>query len=160
MQQESTLLTIAEIAVAFAGFSGIAAALRTRGEWHPFDLYRTSLMLLNTFAVVVLSLLPVSLHYFGVSGAALWRVSSSVMFLYPVLGSPLTIRFRPTGFPASAPERRLQPLFWGIILINILVQGANALTLGRFSLYFLGLFLGILLACIQFGAIVVFRPAE
>ena len=72
MLQGSDVLTIlAEIFVAFAGFTGIVAALghRSEGKWRPVDVIRFRALLEASLAGLVLSVAPFGFHYFGVAAA-------------------------------------------------------------------------------------------
>lgn len=158
MEETDTLLGIGEISIAFAGFSGIAAALRTRGEFHPWDVWRTLLMLFNSLGAVIFSLLPLALYQFGIAGTTLWQVSSLAIVLYAILCMPVSLHYKPREFAEPLVSRRLQPLFWAFVVICFLGHAANAPFLGLFSVYFLGLLLSVVMACLQFGAIVVIRP--
>ena len=59
MDAESTLLSLADIAVALAGFAGVVTAFQTRGRpWSHFDTQRLFNMLIFSFALLFFSLLP------------------------------------------------------------------------------------------------------
>jgi len=87
MLQGSDVLTIlAEIFVAFAGFTGIVAALgqRSEGKWRPVDVIRFRALLEASLAGLVLSVAPYGFHYFGVMEAITWSVGSSLLAVYVV----------------------------------------------------------------------------
>ena len=77
------LLTIAEVAVAFAGFASIVVAFQ-HGEpssWPPAVPVRLRAMVESSLGTMFCSLLPFQLHYWGIDGAALWRASSAISSL-------------------------------------------------------------------------------
>lgn len=64
MSPDQALTSIAEIAIALAGFTGLVAAFRQRtGEWTYEERYRIRLLLVLTFDIVGCALLP-----FAISG--------------------------------------------------------------------------------------------
>lgn len=83
MEHEGFLTTIAEVAIAIAGFSGIVAALggRTEGEWSEPDRVRLRLLLVVSFNTVIGSFLPLFLFAAGVVEKT-WRVTSAIWFVY------------------------------------------------------------------------------
>jgi len=88
LETTDTLLTIAEIAVAFAGFAGIASVL---GRRHPTVDPRVNALRLHNLVdvglgVVFLALMPVVLDAFFVEfflqDALAWRVTAAFAFVY------------------------------------------------------------------------------
>ena len=79
MENTQTLETIAEVAIALAGFSGIVAVLgqRSSGKWSPTERVRLRLLLEVSLLAVFLSFLP-SLMLRGTSPIAAWRISNGV----------------------------------------------------------------------------------
>ncbi len=86
MDIPGSLQTIAEIAVAFAGFSGLIVALRRNaGPLSEVQKYRLQVLLSLAFGAMFLSFVPELLDYFGASPGRIWVLSSAVLSLYSVL---------------------------------------------------------------------------
>ena len=84
MPAADVLITIAQVAVALAGFSGLIAAIRTASPdgWHPRDLWSLSWMLGASIGALVLGLLPLWLALFAWPEDVVFRWSSAVALLY------------------------------------------------------------------------------
>ena len=85
MPEEDLLYTLAEIAIAVAGFSGIVTALSSRNgrsaEQSALDFQILQGVLMASLLVVGFSVLPGALVHMGSGVRAAWRVSSSIFFL-------------------------------------------------------------------------------
>jgi hypothetical protein len=83
MQNGNLFLTIAEVAVAFAGFASIVSVLGERRSDVPnhVNAVRMRGMILSSLLAVAFSLLPFLLYSYGLDGANLWRTSSGILFL-------------------------------------------------------------------------------
>ncbi len=85
MLQDSDLLqTIAEIAIALTGFTGVVAVLgeRGRGKWRAVDLFRFSNLLMTSIAVLFLAFVPILIHKLGAPELTAWRLSSGMAAAY------------------------------------------------------------------------------
>jgi hypothetical protein len=80
LQDSDLLQTIAEIATALAGFSGVVAFLgeRARGEWRAVDLFRFNNLLTSSIAALLLSFVPILIFKLGASESTAWRCSSGL----------------------------------------------------------------------------------
>ena len=157
MAGEEVLLTIAEVAIAFAGFSGLVAIFGSRaaGRWSRSDRYRLALMLETSLAAILFAFLPFSLRYLNVEGSVLWTVSSgglaTFLLVELILVIPRTRRlYRGSG-------ETLSPTFGLIIaslaLLALIVQVLNAAGIGLhrdFGPYLVGLLLLLVVSGIQF----------
>ncbi len=98
MSEAEPLLTLAEIAVTLAGFSGLVAAFRSRSldEWHPRDLLILWLILGLGGLAMLFALLPLPLFQAGLSASAVWRAVSLVflVFLLAAIAGALTASHR------------------------------------------------------------------
>lgn len=84
MDPPPVLTVIAEISIAFAGFSGLIIALRKgKGPLTEVETYRVRVMLLLAFGALFLALLPELLSAAGV--APLWRTASVVFTAYSIV---------------------------------------------------------------------------
>ena len=102
MENGGILLTIAEVAVAFAGFASIVSVLGRRSSDTPehINALRMRAMILSSLLAVAFSILPFLLHSYGLAGAALWR-TSSVFLLFASTGLAYSIMRRIIEVPAS-----------------------------------------------------------
>ena len=107
MPIEDALLTIAEIALVFAGFTSLIAVVRGpgRGQWRPIEWIAMWLMVGWSLAALFFSLLPVLLFHYGVSPAVLWATSSGALGLF-ILGfvSVMLRRLRKTQAEVMLPR--------------------------------------------------------
>lgn len=81
MEAAEALSVLAEVSVAFAGFSGIVTVFRRRnpGDWSRLDRYRFRFMVEFSLATLTLSLAPFFVSELGLSGRALWRACSVLL---------------------------------------------------------------------------------
>jgi hypothetical protein len=78
------LLSLAEIAVALAGFSGLIVAIRATGPsgWHPRDIWSLSWMMGASVGTMFLALLPLWLAGLDFAPADAYRASAVVASVY------------------------------------------------------------------------------
>jgi hypothetical protein len=133
LQQSETLLNIAEIAVAFAGFSSIVVLFRNReaGAWDPIDAFRYRVMLGGSLATAAFSVLPLVVFWLSVPTDQVWRVSSGVLFVWFVVLIVGQLRIRPM-FPSLSGQAR-----W-ILFLLISVGAATGLALNCAGVAFNG----------------------
>ena len=83
MAESDVLLTIAEIAVAFAGFSSLVGILGQRSSVDDPRVLsvRMRAMLLSSLMVTALAILPVVVSRYGATGEFVWRSSSAALFV-------------------------------------------------------------------------------
>lgn len=96
MQLELTgtalLVILAEVAIGFAGFSAVVAALfrrRKREGSMPFDEVRFLAMLEFSLEVLIFSLLPLALSLLGIAEESVWRSVSALLaavLLFHIVG--------------------------------------------------------------------------
>mgnify|MGYP003411337866 FL=1 len=72
------LAALAEVSVAFAGFSGIVTAFRRHnpGQWSPLDRFRFRFMVEFSLATLALSLVPFFFSGLGLTESRVWSLSS------------------------------------------------------------------------------------
>jgi len=101
LDSSSVLESIAEVAIALAGFGGIAAGLgyRARGGWSSDDQLRLMLLAMTGLAVVFGCFIPYVTHQLG--SAAPWRTASTIFLLVPVSTMLFQIWFLRRGLPAG-----------------------------------------------------------
>lgn len=94
------LYTLAEIAVALAGFSAIIGVLSTRKESTDLrtNALRLQVMLETCFMVAAAALVPVIINHFGVDTPLLWRIASA-LFLCIAIPFEFVARRRTKDLP-------------------------------------------------------------
>ena len=81
MTYEDALSTLAEVAIAIAGFSGIVSVFgrRSSGHWSPAERTRLVGLLIMSFTAVFFSVVPFVLLSIPVSETACWRFLSLLL---------------------------------------------------------------------------------
>lgn len=85
MQETDTLLSLAEIAAAFAGFAALVSVLGRRDDRPAeavHDLLRLRLVISSGVAGVAAALIPVSLAGFGLEAEIAWRAAALAFLLF------------------------------------------------------------------------------
>jgi hypothetical protein len=106
-----SLLTLAEIAVAFAGFSSVVVLFSRRDEdgLQGFDRIRFRVMLLASLLAAFFAVLPLPLQELGVPHGLIWLICSGGLALY--LGGGAIGQFRTRHLFTRPAERALSILF-------------------------------------------------
>jgi hypothetical protein len=154
------LYTISEIAVAFAGFSGIAVVLRRSapGGLSPHARRTLWYLVVDCLVVVFLAFLPVLLLQFGCAEDRLWAIANAVVGLcHLVLLSPAVIWFARSFSQVRAEWQPLiSPIQSSLILwsalvgtLQLLAAVGVGLTAGP-GLFTVGLLAFLLFAAIDF----------
>lgn len=121
LAHRDVLLTLAEVAAAFVGFSMIVAALRSQPGPAGARFHSVRDVAEIGIYVVAGSLLPLLIHAFELSSAQVWRYSSAVVLVVWLLGFAFAqIRFRRSE--AGFAMLRAWP-FWGVA--SILLTGCG-----------------------------------
>jgi hypothetical protein len=163
LEGRDELLTIAEIAVGLAGFSGVVAAFLQPGGLHIADRLRFLAVFTTAFVALVLSFVPILLAHSGVEGSDLWRYSSLTMLVVSSLG------FIPYGFGVRRIRAELgsagrSPLFFVIApaAANLVLQIANSgawFWRSNPAAYLIGMLCWLYIAGVFFVFTVLFRPS-
>lgn len=149
------LLTLAEIAVAFAGFSSVVAIFQRGTERGAagYDRFRFWVMLEHSLAALLFSLLPFPLHFVGLADGAVWSACGLALVAFCV-GHGTTTRYLAwRGHPAVLSSLRswLTVLASTVYLAIVVSQVVNVLVWGRaFGPYLLGVFLLLFAAGVNF----------
>lgn len=164
MQSLDLASTIAEIAVALAGFSGLVLVLgQRRDRLTELERYRLILLLTPSLVALFMALAPLALLETGIGSMLLWRAASGVqgfICVGLVAGfSPWTRRIM-----RESPEVFHSPqlaLVAGGYLLNAALQGLHAA--GLFGsqnpgIYLIGLVFLLMHAAHQFVRILLVRP--
>lgn len=139
MEGSDILQTVAEIAIALTGFTGIVVALggRTSEVFSGFALVRFRILLVASLAALALSLLPFFWHYLGVPPRITWSICSAVVavFMVPIVIADVRA-YRAYADEIPQFERRAGPV---IALLGSALwasQVANAVILHSFGAFF------------------------
>ena len=155
MEQEPLLLTIAQIAVTLAGFSGLVVAIRGASpeSWHARDIWSLTWMFGSSFGALFLALLPLVLRSFGLNVETIWRIADLVMSIFVLFFSAIMIiwghRLTNAGFP---PRVRFFPRVARVLLVATGICVGAAAT-GLFAELRAALFLVALVACLVIAAL-------
>ena len=134
---------MAEIAIAIAGFSGVAAVLgrRAEGQWASLDVLRLRVLLRSSFGIVIFCFLPIVLSSASVTAERVWALSSGAYLVNLVVSISLGARearriVKLTGEPIDRPYTTLiTSLGVGIFALHAL----NAVVIQEAWLYLAGL---------------------
>ena len=119
------LHTIAQVAVAMAGFSGVSYALGDRAGRTLDDKERSGVihMLLPSFGAVMISLVAIALVESSLSRDAAWRISCGVAGLYVIVGASRssvdTFRKRHSWPTAIAWPTNIAGVIFGIFSVLV-----------------------------------------
>ena len=146
MNGSDVLTILAEVFVAFAGFTGIVATLgkRSEGKWRPVDVIRFRALLEASLAGLVLCVLPFGFHHFAVAEAITWGVCSAILAMYAILFMLRVtrdqVKRRASEDPDFVPGVRVFLILLTVLVVPI--QALNAAGVGlehTFSGFLVGL---------------------
>ena len=164
MEGADELGLIAEVGIAIAGFAGVVAALRAPGgRIRPYTAFRIGVLIGLSASAVLLSILPSTLHFAGVSSHGIRTVSSSVMVLSIV--AIFLFAFRATSKLARAGQegppglRFFAPFIVSTYASIIALQVANIAFQQQLWPFHLGLLLMTALSLVAF-AYILFAPTR
>ena len=151
MEHGDTLLTLAEIAVALAGFTGIVGVLgrRTQDPAGAISWFRLRAMLEVALRNAAFAVLPIPFLGMVSPETLVWRVASGAYFLAVVV----YILFRRRRESSLTEGQALSKPFLVLLPLSLLACIANVLGLAgpnAFSLYLLSLVLGLVTAGMLF----------
>ncbi|MEM9173729.1 MAG: hypothetical protein AAGC67_00705 [Myxococcota bacterium] len=161
MTPSDTLLSLAEIAVALAGFTGIVGALGQRADDadRAIGWVRLRTMLEVSLRNAAFALLPLPFLGFADDPTLVWR-SASGAYLSTVLAY---LVFRRTRSSSPTESLGLEAPFLALLPFSLLACVANVFGLAgpeAFSLYLFSLVLGLVTAGLLFLSVaaMLFRP--
>lgn len=86
LENTDTLLSMAEIAAAFAGFAALVSVIRRGGTDQPagavHDLLRLRLVIAGSVAGVAAALIPVGLAGYGLETGLTWRLAALIFLVF------------------------------------------------------------------------------
>ena len=165
MSAEDALLTVAEMAIAVAGFSAIVAAFSGSGRLVATDRRRFVWLFANAVVAGFLAFVPVLLQEATFSGVKLWQYSSAAMCLAWAIAAALWVsdEVRAKRPRPSEPAGFWQgPLALVPSFLNFVLQAVNALGLlwePSSAAYLAGTLVWLYGAVLPFLSIVLERPA-
>ena len=127
MRATDELLTIAELAIALAGFSAVVVAFTHRGSLRDAERFYFAALLATAGSAVLLSFVPFLFSHAGFLGPSLWLRASVAMILVWILllGSTVASSYR-AGLWTSQPLGPFAGTVMGIVPALILpLQIAN-----------------------------------
>ena len=161
MEGSDILQTIAEVAIALTGFTGIVFALsgRTAESISGVALIRFRILLIASLVALALALLPFFVHYVGASPGVTWSVCSAVVLAIMV---PVVIHdhraFRTYSNEIPEFDRRIAPL---VVLLGSalwVVQVANVFILHDFAPYLAAALWFLGFSALQFTRLLLAHP--
>jgi hypothetical protein len=120
---EYVLYTLAQVAITFAGFSGVVVAFRSRGAeaWSPTELRVLWFFFTDSFLVLFLALLPVALALATWPADAIWGLCNALLGSWFIIGNLLALRGeiqdRAKGQAASVPV--ITPILYAVCIIAL-----------------------------------------
>lgn len=125
-----TLQTIAEISIAFAGFSGLIVAFRKKpGPLTATEKFRLQILLALAFGAMFLSLLPELLQSLEVEGQKIWVYASAASFARMAAGHVIIVFLQAAVVFSLLVEEAVAAVLAGLIwyLIHAAQQFARML---------------------------------
>ncbi len=164
MEASEELLTISELAIGLAGFSGVVVAFTRGGALRPTDRFRFITLFTSALSVLVVAFVPFGFHHAGQTGPTLWMASSAVQLvswvsIFVVLG----IRFRPEFDTDEQLPNWVSVSLYGLSFLIPILQFANFIGWPMESgplLYLAGLILWLVTTAFLFALLVVFGARE
>jgi hypothetical protein len=153
VEAEGLLTTLAEVAIAIAGFSGIVVAVnRSNQPWSRVDKSRLTMLLQISFGCVFWSFLPILFHLAHVPEASIWFWSSGLWLIF-IFG---TVGYRLRQLPGAGDLhedptiKRVLLFIFVSLVIAIAAQVANVVWLRTPWPYVLAIMEGLLVASVFF----------
>ena len=162
MEVRDELLTIGEIAIGIAGFSGVIAAFLQHGGLHPVDRVRFVNLFTAAFSTLFLAFVPIAISHLTAESDRLWISSSLVMTLVWLFNLAVSARAIPQIRRHLSVNPTLPRALVGVpAIMNLGVQILNAggwLWEPGFLAYLFGLFVYIYSAGLMFVFVILYRP--
>ena len=129
MPGSDVLLTIAELAVAFAGFASIVVLFQHRdpASWPPAVPVRLRAMVESSLATLYGALLPFLLHHLGLTEPELWAWSSVAIAVALVVVGVAFYRRALPHLPSGNLSRTFTLAVASVAVLVVLLQLANAI---------------------------------
>jgi hypothetical protein len=164
MEPGEALGIAAQIAVALAGFAGVAVVFRRESvhEWSALDKLRLRLLLANSILPLGLSMLGLLLLTIKPTPPEIWRWSSAMAFMVFLMFVATTGKsVRRLNLREVQRERGSQFMlyFFGALgVAAMLLQAYNVALLGAFWPFFAGIVYQLVTAMVQFARMILLLP--
>lgn len=163
MDAVDELLTLAELAIGLAGFSGVVVAFAHQGELTPLDRWRFAGLLSLSMGAAVAAFVPSIFHHLGFTGPSLWRASSAVFLVFAL---PYVATFPPRLLRMSREIDAVPPASFlaATFVLSTLNLGLQVLNIVGWphapgaALFVIGLLAWLVIASLFFGLLVLSRP--
>jgi hypothetical protein len=130
MEHSDVFLTLAEVSVAFAGFSGIVAVFSRRdpATWSVGDRYRFFSLVETSLVSAFLSVIPFGCAAMGLSPEMVWTVSSILFVVYTVASYVVhTLQYR--SLPTDARKGAAWIDVYAAAIVDVVILGLCAYNL-------------------------------
>ena len=157
MSDDDVLLTVAEVAIALAGFSSVVAAFgRGAGHaWSAVDRFRLAQMLEHSLAAALFAFVPFCVSHLATDPAAIWATSSGLFAIFLVAETGLVVpRMRALGSERESLRPWLSAIMALCAVAALLLQMANVFGFGferQAGPYVIGLVLMLVASGAQFS---------
>ena len=163
MDEESLLLTIAEVSIGFAGFAGIVALFgrRATGTWSVADRIRFDALIRCALISLFAAFLPLAIHYVDPDHGSPWRLASAVFGAVLVLLSWIG-RHRIAEARASEDSDAYLPGGWvvlgagGLVALGLLLNALGVVFQAEAGPYLVALFFSLALTGMFFARLLRF----
>jgi hypothetical protein len=165
MDARDELLTIAEISIGIAGFSGVVAAFLHRDVLHPVDRARFVMLFGLAFTTLGLAYVPIVVSRLFEEAVQVWTYSSAVMVAVWCATVTLTYLFLMPELLGD-DAKRLTYRTALMVVPSVLNLAAQCLNVGGwfwdpgFLAYLFGLFVYLYASGMTFVFVILFRPSE
>jgi hypothetical protein len=165
MESSDVLLTTAEVAIAFAGFTGLIAVVAGRGRLDRTSeqFFRLRTMLDYSLAALLAAFFPFLPHAAGLSGSALWQVCSAACVLGTIVYYCFNRALIAPSHPGAGTTMRIG--FVGDLLVGVAValNAVGWVFEPSFLVYLAALYwclLGAAVGFVQFISVIWAAPRE
>ena len=150
MDAQSALAAIAEVAIAIAGFSTIAAAITTRtaADRTLQTWFRFRVLLQVSMSITLLAYLPMVLSHAVATPETLWRICSAIYLAWTVILAIVTLNDA-KAIDAVMVERPTA-LFAALTILDLALHLGNIVYFHAIWPYLAGLGCGVAIAMVQF----------
>ncbi len=167
MAAPDALLTLAEIALGLAGFTGVIVVFGRdpNAPWQGVDAYRVARMLSASLGGLFFSLLPEGLLATGLAPPLAWRACSALLLVYLLLAG----RTAALAARALEPEQRAYldvrylravPALLGAVGVVLALNALGVWWSPGYPAYYFGVLAVLAFAAFQFVRIVFVRPGR
>jgi hypothetical protein len=151
------LLALAQIAVAFAGFSALVTVLGSRAAGNDMrvDAFRLRSLVNISLLTAAFSLFPIIPHKLSFADETVWRISSVVFLLVRAAGAfPAMRHFRNVdNLDSSSINKMARWIIWPLVFlpyVALLTVASGLFPSANSALYFVTLYMDLVLSGVLF----------